>query len=158
VLPTLFDLLALAEKNPLRAAAIRAVAELGEHGAKPIRDVIVAGREPPLNGVLEALALMGERAQFAVPELVARLVQPLEPKDVEPTVRTIAAIGAPAVKPVIKAIPRAKTRETRFISIFARMGPLAKEALPWLEKMARHDHFEIAQAAREAIPKVKGGS
>jgi hypothetical protein len=155
VLPTLFDLLALAEKNPLRAAAVRAISKLGEHGAKPIRDVILAGRDPPLTGVLEALALMREEAQFAIPELVARLTQPIDPGD--PTVRAVAAIGAPAMKPLLKAVPRAKNRELRFVRVFAQMGPVAKDALPWLEKMARSEHFDVAQGARDAITKVRGG-
>lgn len=118
----------------------------------------------------EALAAGGTRARVALtvlavlpdrtPETLKAIVDVIssENAQLDTATRAIVAIGAPAVPRLVAAARKAGARGSPprawLAYTFGEMGPAAKDALPWLEELARVDHRDAAQAER-AIARIR---
>ena len=67
-------------------------------------------------------------------------------------------LGSRVIKTILESVETSQDTETlgRAAFMLGRMGPEAKEALPWLEKLTNHENSYVRRRAAEALAKLKG--
>jgi hypothetical protein len=156
LIPVLVEFVAKPPADPWRTQAVEALAKLGPHFLPVLRNGVKEGREPPLSGILETIAKMGPAAAPLAPDVIDRFKSADADPQAQRVDEALGRIGEPVVKPLLRALPKMPPgRERRLVTVFALVGPPAKDALSFLEKMAKSRDAELSKAAREAIDRIK---
>jgi HEAT repeat protein len=113
-------------------------------------------------GALLALAQIGPAAKDAVPDVVRILDDKNATLERPMAARTLGRIGAghpltvPALCRALTAADKDFDVQVMAIEALAGLGPLAKDALPVLDKLTDDDNPVLAEGAEEAMAIIEG--
>lgn len=158
IVPRMIEILDKTQRNTnSRIIAARTLGELKDDRAVPVLCKLVSG--PTFNGqdtMAEVLGKIGANADLAVPALM----KALKAQDMRVRNKALEALGSfksPKTVDALMTLLDSEDNTTRAYACdsLAKMGSLAKKALPKLRAMQKEPIFEISSAAETAIYKIE---
>ncbi|HAR64820.1 MAG TPA: hypothetical protein DCR55_01195 [Lentisphaeria bacterium] len=141
---------------------VRTLHRLGSHPDAPqivplLTQLLRSGDQRLQYAGLRALGGHGQHASGSVPAIEAMVLAADDPKALPPVAcSALANMGAPAV-PALAVIATLAQEPVQILAILTirDMGPIARGAVPTLERLQSSKLVAVQQAAREALPRIQ---
>jgi len=138
------------DMDMLRQMVVKSLARMGNSSARPLLAIVQDETQPDsvIKGAAEALGLLGNPQ--AIPPLV-RLLRSRSGKVVEPAAHALAAIGLPAIQPLVDALPSLSAEVALSRAVVDALVSIGEPSIKPLLRALDSPSVSVRAAAEEAL-------